>query len=128
MANLYVASAFANKPAVRDLMARLKDAGHTVTWDWTVEDASHLKPGSPEWTAYLQACGRRDMTGIAVSDAVIVLAHQDMKDTRFEMGYAVGRGMPVFVLDADRTVSVFWSACVLVDSVEDLLRRLADAA
>lgn len=124
MSRVYVASAFANKPAVRELQRALVDAGHSITHDWTVEDASHLPEGTPEWFDYLFCCGDKDLLGIESADAVVVLAHPEMRDTRFEMGYALGAGVPVYVLDYSRAVSVFYGHCELVDSVDALITAL----
>lgn len=126
MAKIYVASAFANKDEVRQVQAYLTAAGHEITHDWTVEDASHLTPRSREWWSFLFDCGAHDLIGIENADAVVVIAHPEMRDTRFEMGYAIGSGCPVFLLNADRAVSVFYDLCSPASSVADLLMQLRD--
>lgn len=121
---IYVASAFGNKADVRHLYAVLRAAGHEITHDWTLEDASHLALNSPEFWRYIRDCGDRDLQGIDSADAVIVLVHPEMRDTRFEMGWALAKGKPVYVLDSDRALSVFLHRGIQVASIAELLTRL----
>lgn len=124
MAKIYVASAFANRPEAREVQAALRAAGHTITWDWTQEDASHLQRGSPEFFAFLEKCGEADFKGVMGADAVVVVAHPEMSDTKAEMGIALGAGIPVFVLYPERRHSVFYGRVVRIRSLEDLIDSL----
>ena len=121
---LYVASAFSNKPEVHEVQAAVINAGHTISHDWTTEDASHLPAGSPEFYAYLEECGVRDFVGVLSADAVIVIAHPDMGDTKAELGIALGLGMPVFVLYPERKHCVFYGYTKRVNSIPELLASL----
>lgn len=117
--NFYVATAFDNAPSARDAMARIRDLGHQITHDWTTEEANADKfTDDFERRAFLEECGRADYCGVMNADAVIVLAHPDMRDTRAEMGIALGRQIPVYVVDAWRAHSVFYSLVERVMSVD----------
>lgn len=124
---IYVASAFANKAEVRDLQKLLRMDGHVITHDWTTEDASHLVPGSFEWHEFLQDCGDADLQGVIEADALVLIAHPEMRDTRFEAGVAVGMGIPVYVLNAHRAVSVFYRNMRRVSSADALLAQISDS-
>ena len=127
MSKVYVASAFCNKAETRAVQAALIAAGHTVSHDWTTEDASHLEFKSPAYFEYLERCGENDLRGIINSTAVVVIAHEQMRDTLCEMGLAIGFGVPVYVLNPERRHSVFYSQTTPVAGVTDLLSVLENA-
>ena len=119
--HVYVASAFANKEEVRFVQRELINNGHTISYDWTQDDASHLIPDSCQFYSFLEQCGSNDLRGILAAAAVIVIAHPEMRDTRTEMGIAIGAEIPCFILYSERTHSVFYRSTVRVQSIEELL-------
>lgn len=120
----YVATSMHNKSAARAAMDLIEASGHEVTHDWTWEDASSFTQGTPVFEAYLEHCGRQDLRGVQKADAVIVLAHPEMRDTRAELGIALGMGKPVFIVEPGKTHSVFYFACIRVPSVVHALSLL----
>lgn len=123
--NLYVASAFCNKQATREAQARLRVAGHEITWDWTQEDASHLKFQSPEFYSFLEQCGEKDRQGILAADAVVALMHEECRDTLTEIGIAIGAGKRVIAVEPYRCFSVFFGSVEKVATVDEAVERLA---
>lgn len=121
---VYVASAFCNKSEVRRVFGLLREAGHIVSHDWTVEDAAELP--SHQVQEYLEECGIRDFRGILSAHCLLVLAHPDMKDTRAELGIALGAGIPVVVVECKGAHSVFYGLTSRFDSVESAIRWLSD--
>lgn len=122
---LYVASAFGNRPEVREVMRALTAAGHSISHDWTGEALD------PAWTVeaqaeYLQKCGAADYAGVALADALVLVNHTEARDSMAEMGIALGMETPVLVLYPERRSSVFFHrAAALCPSVESLLEALA---
>lgn len=121
---IYVASSFLNKPATRAAHAKLREAGHEITWDWTQEDASHLPFKSPEYYAFLEACGERDRIGVLEADAVVALMHEECRDTLTEIGIAIGAGKRVIAVEPYRRYSVFFGSVEKVASLDEALERL----
>jgi len=105
---LYVASAFVNKFEVQKVQKALRKDRHTITHDWTKESADHLEAGSKEFFEYLYKCGDADFFGVLNADALVVVAHPAMSDTKAELGIALGAGIPVYVLWPERRQCVFY--------------------
>lgn len=121
---IYVASAFQNQAEVHVVQELLRKAGHKITHDWTLRNASHLTPNTPEFFAFLEECGGEDFDGIIKADRLVVIAHPSMSDTKVEIGIALGVGVPVYVLYPERAHSVFYGLVHKVDSIVDLLTQL----
>jgi hypothetical protein len=123
--NVYVASSFKNKDAVRKVFGALYASGHTVAHDWTALNADGMYGYTLE--VFLETCGKNDYFGVMRADAVILLAHEDMKDALAEMGVALGAGKPVIVVDAERKHSVFYGLCKRVGSVAEAIKALEES-
>lgn len=121
----YVATAFCNREQAREAMAQIQAAGHIITHDWTNECAPLGADEAATW-AYLEQCGRDDYEGVLSADVLILLAHPEMRDSRAEMGLALGHGIPVMVVDAWRCHSVFYG-CPGVQRVADVQHALESA-
>lgn len=65
--NLYLASSSKNIPATRAAMQKLRDAGHVITYDWTL-DAENPDPNkAPDYFA------ARCIQGVEQADCLIFL-------------------------------------------------------
>lgn len=96
---VYIATSFKNKEGFNNLKDLLEAAGHTITHDWSKDDASKYKDG-PEKELYLMDCAIKSIGGICQAEAVVLLAAPDMAGAFVEMGLAIGAGVSVIVLDA----------------------------
>jgi hypothetical protein len=87
---IYVASPFPNKAEVQHWQQKLKDAGHTITHDWTTAE----EPARGETAMPLDEQRRHavaDMRGVLTADYVWVIAPATGgTGVWFEMGMAVG--------------------------------------
>jgi nucleoside 2-deoxyribosyltransferase len=95
---LYVSGAWAHRHAVRRLMAKLVEAGHTMTYDWT---RAGLPPTGPAGKVWLRAMAARELAGIRAADAFVALMDHPTypyRGTLAELGVALGAGIPVFIL------------------------------
>lgn len=95
---LYVASKFTNKQEVRSLMTLLEADGHTITHDWTDDDAKGLE--GEELETYLALNAVACIKGILDAQAFILLARPNMAGAFTELGLAMGIGRSVLILDA----------------------------
>jgi nucleoside 2-deoxyribosyltransferase len=121
---VYVATSLQNKTEARALMEILREAGHVVTHDWTLEEVQ------PDWSEqyaadYLQRCGAQDFAGVVKADALVLINHEASRDAMAEFGIALGKGIPVFVLHAERRGSVFFHRATLTSGIDQLLAALA---
>jgi hypothetical protein len=95
---VYVASSFSRKPDVRAMHELLRAEGHEITYDWTPEDASGLE--GAELHAALRAGAERDMKGVLVADALVVLHDDRGRGMASEFLAAVVAGKVVIVVGA----------------------------
>ena len=95
---VYVASKFENQAAVKQTMELLRRAGHTITHDWTREDASGIYDPN-ERDAYLAKCAAADVDGVLDADAMILLHRPEMRGAYIELGVAITHGVRVYVVD-----------------------------
>lgn len=123
--DIYVASSWRNQDEVRLMQALLKEAGHLITHDWTKESET---PGFLSSQDVHNEYGYNDFIGVVEADAVVVLAHPEAKDTRCEMGMAIGMGKPVIVVGPEKWSTVFMDARLgvyVVPSMQDAVDKLA---
>lgn len=89
MAHIYVAGASKELDRVRRVMARLREAGHEITFDWTEEVAKY---GSiPTDPAIAAAASDKDMEAIQGANLFIFLHPAPGVETKgawYELGYA----------------------------------------
>jgi hypothetical protein len=84
---IYVASKFENSKSVREAHAALREDGHTITHDWTSENATG-KTGE-ELEYYLEDCARKDLHGVIEANGMLLLNHQLMAGGFSEFGMAL---------------------------------------
>ena len=84
---VYVASKFENKLAVREFYKKLIYDGHTITHDWTNEDASGLVGVALE--DYLNACANKDVGGVLDGEAFVLLHYEKISGAASEFGIAI---------------------------------------
>lgn len=133
--NVYVASSFLRKDDVRALHQLLRAQGHTISYDWTPEDATPYVDKPAALRAYLAAGAERDFLGVIGADVLIVLHDDRGRGMATEFGLALGRGLPVIVVGARPAAphlemrNVFYylpAASILhVDTPEDAVAALS---
>jgi nucleoside 2-deoxyribosyltransferase len=107
--NLYLASSSKNIPAARAAMQKLREAGHVITYDWTL-DAEDPDPNkAPNYFA------AKCIQGVEQADCLIFL-HSDFPTAGawWEFGYAYGLDRPIYtILGEGRTLNEFESLIFL---------------
>lgn len=98
MASIYVASSLSNTPEVLRLVRRLKDAGHSITYEWW-EHGSVQAEGRQRIAEVAQA----EMQGVARADCVVVLLPGGL-GTHVELGIALAFARRVIVVAENREV------------------------
>lgn len=120
---IYLASAFSNRDEVRAVMGALIAAGHSITWDWTDEAIDRSWPQEKQ-DAYISECGRKDYAGVVNADALVFINHKEGRDSRVELGIAMGLDIATYILFPDRHESVFFDYSTKCPTVGDLLEHL----
>jgi hypothetical protein len=85
---VYVAAKYENRDRASDIMALLRKARHTITYDWTQN----------EQVSADQAVA--DYNGVMTAEAFVLVAEEDAAfcGALVELGIALGRGIPCYVI------------------------------
>lgn len=108
--NVYVASSFHNKPAVREMIARLRVAGHTITHDWTPAD-----PGDRTGEELVRYCTENAIEdiekGVRPAQVVVVLHDDRGRGMLAEFGAGLYGDKRLIVVNppADPMAQVFYN-------------------
>jgi len=114
---VYVASRFtlAGVFATREVQRLCRDAGHTITFDWTghfdaalrlVDSASGLLDAGA--LSALEAKGAlEDFKGASDADVLILIPYEGIKGALVEVGIALGSSASVLVIGDDKAVGLF---------------------
>jgi nucleoside 2-deoxyribosyltransferase len=97
---LFVASSYLNKANARAAMRKLRKAGHEITFDWT-------QPEQMKTDADWRRKASEDFRGVVNAEVLIVIWPGRM-GTSTEVGIALGRGIPVFIVGDPGRTSVYW--------------------
>jgi hypothetical protein len=99
--NIYTASKFERYAQVREYNRRLRNYGHTITWDWTTtdefDDDGRPKPGFSDLKRHEYAM--LDYAGVHACDLLIFWDHKDANGARWEAGGALWTGKQVWIID-----------------------------
>lgn len=95
--NVYVAAKWEEKKQANAAQAKLSIRGHRITFDWTTGDGTN-KPKE----------AKTDYQGVVDADAVLVLNHEKLFGGATEMGIAIGRDIPVYVVGAEVRDNIFF--------------------
>lgn len=118
---VYVASKFENTLAVQVMHQVLREAGHEITHDWTVEDLA----AENDVNLALE-CAIDDVEGVENADAVVLLMHPNMKGAWVEVGIALARFIPIIIVGGPRFECIFerLPSVAHVDDAAGVLRAL----
>jgi len=93
----YIASKFENHEQVQCLAGKLKAAGWTHTYDWTVNES--IRETDIE---SLKDVGQKELNAVREADIVVVLTPQG-KGTHTEFGMAIAFNKKIYLCHADNT-------------------------
>lgn len=112
---VYVAGKWEEKERVREIMAQLMAAGHTITHDWTTE-----VPGDE---AHMRANALRDCNGVGLADVFVGIFEKDLayKGAYVEMGIAIARDIPIYILGHAQDSNIFMYLPQVKRGLEELL-------
>ena len=76
------------------VMKKLREAGHTITYDWAT-DFDNAEDFDAKRT---QELASDELTGVKAADCLEYLREEDQESARYEAGMAMGLGIPVLVV------------------------------
>lgn len=132
---IYVAATFTRYEEVRALNDRLREAGHSITYDWT-RTAAFGPDGHPLGDGYdlpeaVQArYAQEDLDAVARAEVLLALGEGDSLGWPVEVGAALAFGSCIVYLVAPRKPTVFWALprVRVFDGVEEAMTRLGAPA
>jgi len=114
---IYVAAKWEERPRAQEVMAQLVRAGHTITYNWTLNEN------------FTQACAVLDANGVKDADVVLALVEKDLpyQGLWVEVGIAVGRGIPVMLVGdyGEKNIFTLLPLVQRVKSVDEFLQGAA---
>jgi nucleoside 2-deoxyribosyltransferase len=106
---IYVAGRFQSYEKVRACIDMLRDQGYEITYDWTRtpefgEDGhpKHGANGQEQPRGLLQHYAQNDIQGVRSADALVLLADDSLAGAWVEMGIALERSIPIYVVKPER--------------------------
>lgn len=113
---VYVAAKWEEKKKANSAQAMLSIRGHHITFDWTTGDGSNKTKEA-----------KTDYQGVVDADAVLVLNHEKLFGGATEMGIAIGRNIPVYVVNPEIRDNIFFHLTDFVKtftSVDDAIEEM----
>ncbi len=104
----YVAGKVEDWEKVREVRECLEQAGHHVTYDWTLNvEAQGAGPTDHE---VARKWANADVNGVETAHAVFVVPHRRHTGTLIELGIALSKRKPIYVLGTmeDMRYSIFY--------------------
>ena len=85
---IYVAAKWEERPHAREVMRRLKENGHQISFDWTIGQLGNGKQAD------------EDMNGVLNADCIILLAEKKLnyRGALVELGAAIATGKRVILV------------------------------
>jgi nucleoside 2-deoxyribosyltransferase len=120
-AKVYVASKFENHDVVRDAQGVLLENRFTITYDWT----KHVTEGEPDKAA----CALASAKGVLDADALLMIYAQNMRGAYVELGLALGKKIPVYLVKQPEVVDQVFSHHPLVkhfSTTAEAIRQMRD--
>ena len=117
---IYVAGKWEEKQQVRIVQQTLRNAGHSITHDWTVLELAHeapaghmsakeIYPGKWYYLEELQSQANADLDGVAEAEVFVAVCVKDYRyaGTFTEMGMALAFGIPVYIIGKYANYNIF---------------------
>lgn len=85
---IYVATKWEEAPRAQEVMRQLKEAGHTITYDWTRQEQESTSQAIADWE------------GVMSADALVLIVEKKLyyKGAWVEFGLAAARQIPIYVI------------------------------
>lgn len=122
---LFVTGKAGEEQKAREVMQLLRKAGHEITFDWTT--IPHLKPYDQNIHESRQAA-LLEARGVLEADAIVLLAHERGVGMYVELGMAIAKNKPVYVIgDVAPTMFLFHPIVIRFKDLTEVLRHLENS-
>jgi nucleoside 2-deoxyribosyltransferase len=102
------------------VMETLKEAGHTITYDWA-HDFDSAEDFDEKQTQELAVAERK---GVQAADVLVYLWEDDQESARYEVGMAMGLEKPIVVVAQESSLFFWLPEVTHVDSDEEIIDAL----
>lgn len=122
--NIYIAAPWKHKQSAIETSDRVESVGHTVVSNWFRNDYDANVYEAPEKIMATEA--ERDIVELSRAEAVIYLNIEKSEGKATELGFAIARSIPVFVIGGKQN-NVFLHTHFVTHcfDLEDALERIA---
>lgn len=119
---VYVSGRSSIRDGVEGAIEKLTEAGFEVTFDWTKHPRIVYKDEPNKAREYLQV----ELKAIDNSDAFILISDKEGTGMYVEMGYALAKDKPVYVVGKWNTKPIFMyhPAVIKCGTVEEVITKL----
>lgn len=127
--NIYVASKWARKQEIDDLIPVIEKVGHTVVSTWTKEIGDGSESNDYFSREYQREAAERDLDELGASDVFLLMGESTGSVHRgggrfVELGYAISLGLPVYVVGEAETIFHELACVTLCGSLREALKRI----
>jgi len=116
MSKIYVASN--EVPRARKVMKELVDAGHTITFDWTIDIENQPEQDKP-------AKALKEREAVRECDILVYLWKDNQESTRFEAGMAMGLRKKIVAVTDHKAWFFALPEVVQVDSDDRIISAIS---
>ena len=105
----YIGGKWYDKKAIQSVMQQVRQAGHTITHDWTTYEAKYTDKAQK-----MTVCSAKDIEGVRNCDIFVALMtdpEYPYRGTFTELGAAIALGKMVYVIGPKTTAAAsncFW--------------------
>ena len=122
---VFVTGKAGEEHTAREAMQLLRQAGHEITFDWTT--IPHLKPYDKNIAESRQAA-ILEAKGVLEADIVVLIAHEKGVGMYVELGMAIAKNKPVYVIgNITPTMFLFHPIVTRVKNMTEVLRHLKNS-
>lgn len=119
---VFVTGKAGEEDAARQAMQLLRQAGHEITFDWTT--IPHLKPYDKN-ISESRSAAILEAKGVMDADIIVLLAHERGVGMYVELGIAIAKNKPVYVVgNITPTMFLFHPIVRRVNDVSEILKHL----
>lgn len=123
----YVAGPFADRPHVREIIAKINAAGWRTCSRWADSDNPDIDPDDPEREAKLRLQAIRDIEDVVKADGLIYVNSQKSEGKATELGISIAMLKPVIIIGT-RENNIFLNLRIpAYPTIEDALEWLKGA-
>ncbi len=120
---IYVSGRYSFQGGVRKAIQKLTNAGFSITFDWTKMPKLRPYKDHPKLS---KKFAQLELNTIDISDAFLLVSDKSGTGMYTEMGYAIAKGKPIYVIGAwnERSIFFFHPLVKKFETIEEVISDL----